>query len=79
MTSTTNGTTTYMHMLLNQRTVPLGKSYSACGNRTDGWCEYDAFMQSLGTANDLADYQYACFGNYSAVPYGNVTDGAPAK
>jgi hypothetical protein len=77
MTSTANGTTT--HMLLNQKTVPLGKSYSACGNRTDGWCEYGAFMQSLGTANDLADFQYAYFGNYSAVHYGNVTDGAPAK
>ena len=28
--------TTYIHLLLNQRTVPLGKSYTACGSRDDG-------------------------------------------
>ena len=45
------GITTYMHMLLNQRTVPLGLSYPACGNRTDGWCDYDTFLESLQPAN----------------------------
>ena len=34
-------------------------------------------MQSLGSANDMADYKLAFSGNYSAVPYGNVMNGAP--
>jgi Histidine phosphatase superfamily (branch 2) len=42
--NSTGSATTYIHMLLNQRTVPLGLSYSACENRTDGWCEYGAYL-----------------------------------
>jgi hypothetical protein len=26
---------------------------------------------------EKADYEFACFGEYEAVPYGGVTDGAP--
>jgi hypothetical protein len=73
------GSTTYMHMLLNQRTVPLGKSYSACGNRSDGWCEFGAFLESLESASELVNYDFACFGNYSAVPYANITNGVPVE
>jgi hypothetical protein len=32
---------------------------SACGSRTDGWGEYGALRQSLGSANDMADYESA--------------------
>ena len=77
--SSETGATTYMHMLLNQRTVPLGLSYEGCGNRSDGWCEFDSFLKSLDDANELADWEFACYGNYSAVPYGNVTNGAPVR
>jgi hypothetical protein len=73
----TGNATTYMHMLLNQRTVPLGASYPACGNRSDGWCEYKSYLSSLAPLNAQADFTYACFGNYSALPYGNITNGAP--
>ena len=69
--------TTYMHMRLDQRTVPLGRSYPGCGNRTDGWCEMGAFLSALGPAIGLANFTYACFGNYSAVPYGTITNGSP--
>jgi hypothetical protein len=77
---TTSGSpTSYIHMLLNQRTVPLGASYPACGNRSDGWCEYNAYLSSLAPLNALANFTYACFGNYSALPYGTITNGAPVE
>ncbi|KAK5174183.1 uncharacterized protein LTR77_001263 [Saxophila tyrrhenica] len=31
--------TKYVHFILNQRKIPLGASYSSCGDRDDGWCE----------------------------------------
>jgi hypothetical protein len=79
-TTTSDGNaTTYMHMLLNQRTVPLGNSYPECGDRTDGWCEFGSFLEALQPANEIANFEFACFGNYSAVPYGNITDGAAVQ
>jgi hypothetical protein len=30
--------TTYVHFILNQRTIPLGMSHAACGQRNDGTC-----------------------------------------
>jgi hypothetical protein len=69
--------TTYTHLVLNQRTIPLGLSYEKCGNRSDGWCEYDAFLSTLQTLNDAANLTYACYGDVKSVPYGNVTNGAP--
>lgn len=73
-----NGTeTTYIHFLLNQRTIPLGASFPACGQRDDGWCELNTFLESQADAADLADYNYACNGNYSAPVYGAITNGAP--
>lgn len=77
----TNGTepTTYVHMLLNQRTVPLGFSYQACGNRSDGWCELNAFVHTLEEQQALVDFDYSCYGNYTLPPWGNVTNGLPPQ
>lgn len=69
--------TKYVHFVLNQRTLPLGASYEACGQRDDGWCEMGAFMEVLGTKFAESDFEYACFGDYPAVPYGTLTDGRP--
>ncbi|KAI6804625.1 hypothetical protein KC361_g141 [Hortaea werneckii] len=69
--------TTYIHFLLNQRTLPLGKSFPACGDRDDGWCELTTFMEVQEQSLAKADYEYACFGEYEAVPYGTIMDGAP--
>ncbi|KAF2103962.1 phosphoglycerate mutase-like protein [Rhizodiscina lignyota] len=71
--------TTYVHFVLNQRTLPLGFSYGECGNRADGWCEIGAFLDATAGLFDEADYEFACFGNYSAVPYGQITNGVPLK
>ncbi|KAK7571332.1 hypothetical protein V3481_018548 [Fusarium oxysporum f. sp. vasinfectum] len=70
--------TKYIHFILNQRTIPLGKSFPECDdNRKDGWCELDTFLKVQEEMADKAKFDYACFGDYPSYPYGKVTDGAP--
>jgi hypothetical protein len=71
------GQTKYVHMLLNQRTIPLGMSYDECGQRDDGWCELETFLELLKKQYPEAEYEYSCFGDYDVVPYGQLTDGVP--
>lgn len=71
------GPTTYVHFLLNQRTIPLHRSYLECEERDDGWCEASIFLDILDGVLDTARYEYSCFAKYTATPYGSVTDGAP--
>jgi len=69
--------TKYIHFVLNQRTLPLGLNFPECGQRDDGWCELETFLKVQEGSFAKADYEYACFGDYEAVPYGGITDGAP--
>lgn len=69
--------TNYVHFLVNQRTLPLGPSFPSCGNRTDGWCELSTFLNIQAGSLAAAQYNYACNGNYPAVPYGSLTNGVP--
>ncbi|TGO34945.1 hypothetical protein BHYA_0176g00280 [Botrytis hyacinthi] len=70
--------TTYVHFILNQRTLPLGLSFPECGaDRLDGWCELDTFLDVQSKSTKDAQYEYACFGDYPAEPYGTVTNGVP--
>lgn len=71
------GVTRYMHFVLNQRTIPLGKSYPQCGDRDDGWCELGTFIEVLETKVEEAQYEYSCFGDWEATPYGSITNGVP--
>lgn len=74
------GETTYIHFILNQRTLPLGVSFPACGeDRIDGWCELKTFLLVQKEQMKLADFDYACFGSYDAVPYGTISNGAPLR
>ena len=63
--------------MLNQRTIPLYKSYPTCGVRDDGWCTLDTFVDVLSQQYAEAQYNFACNGNYPAVPYGTLTNGVP--
>lgn len=67
--------TRYVHFVLNQRTVPLGKSFKECGERDDGWCELETFLRIQKQNIDRAKYEYSCFGDYEPPKYGDVTDG----
>jgi hypothetical protein len=72
--------TTYIHFLLNQRTLPLGFSFPECGaDRLDGWCELDTFLKVQEKSTPLADYDFACSGDYTAVPYGAIWNGASLR
>lgn len=70
--------TKYIHFVLNQRTLPLGKSFPECdAHRKDGWCELDTFIKVQEAMSEKARFDHACFGDYPPVKYGDVTDGAP--
>ncbi|KAH7394471.1 3-phytase A precursor [Pyrenochaeta sp. MPI-SDFR-AT-0127] len=71
--------TSYVHFILNQRTIPLGRSHKECGDRDDGWCEMKTFLKVQQKQIELADYDYACFGEYENPKYGDVTDGRPTR
>lgn len=67
----------YIHFILNQRTIPLGKSFPSCGQRADGWCELQTFLKTQADAMQQSDYNFACNGNYTPPKYGEVSNGAP--
>lgn len=71
------GSTSYIHFILNQRTVPLHTSFPSCPYRDDGWCELNTFIGILNGTLAESEYNYACNGNYPAVPYGTLSNGVP--
>ncbi|KAF2761771.1 phosphoglycerate mutase-like protein [Pseudovirgaria hyperparasitica] len=71
--------TQYIHFILNQRTIPLGRSFAECGERDDGWCELGTFLDVQKDSLERAEFEYSCFGEYDSVPYGNIKDGVPLK
>ncbi|KAL9026294.1 MAG: hypothetical protein Q9196_005020 [Gyalolechia fulgens] len=64
--------TMYIHFIINQtltltnplaqRTLPLAASFPACGDRTDGWCELETFLQVQNSSLAEAEYEYSCNG-----------------
>ena len=71
--------TSYVHFILNQRTVPMGRSLKECGDRDDGWCEMDTFLHVQKTQIEKAQFEWACFGDWDMPEYGGVRDGRPPK
>ncbi|GAB7352363.1 hypothetical protein MBLNU459_g2802t1 [Dothideomycetes sp. NU459] len=69
--------TTYIHFILNQRTIPLYKSFPACGVRDDGWCELQTFIEVQSSSYAQSMYDYACNAKYPVEPYGSITNGVP--
>ncbi|KAK6334071.1 hypothetical protein TWF696_002573 [Orbilia brochopaga] len=59
-------TNKFIRMRLNNGILPLSSIRGgACAGRSDGLCEIQRFLQSQANATALANYQYACFGNYT--------------
>ncbi|KAF2677568.1 phosphoglycerate mutase-like protein [Lentithecium fluviatile CBS 122367] len=73
------GPTKYVRFLLNQRTIPLGKSLEKCGDRDDGWCEMATFLDVQREQIELANFESACFGDWDDINYGDVRDGRPPQ
>lgn len=72
--------TKYVHFVLNQRTIPLGLSFKECdASRADGWCELETFLKVQEEMPKLAQFERACFGNYTEYEYGIITNGAPLE
>ncbi|PSN71649.1 phosphoglycerate mutase-like protein [Corynespora cassiicola Philippines] len=71
--------TRYVHFVLNQRTIPLGRSLDKCGPRDDGWCELGTFLEVQREQAQRADFEYACFGDWKMPAYGEVGDGRPVR
>ncbi|EMC99773.1 hypothetical protein BAUCODRAFT_145151 [Baudoinia panamericana UAMH 10762] len=73
-----NATNKFIRMRLNNGIVPLNTIRTGeCLGRTDGLCSLPNFLKSQYEAEQLANYQFACFANYTIVnPYnGNDYDG----
>jgi hypothetical protein len=72
---------TYIHFILNQRTLPLGVSFPECDEdgkrRRDGWCKLETFLRLMETKTEEARFEDACFGEWDVVPYGEIKDGRP--
>ncbi|KAJ5678246.1 uncharacterized protein N7477_003879 [Penicillium maclennaniae] len=73
------GETQYVHFIQNQRTVPLHASFDACEYREDGWCELSTFLKVQKTMLVKAEYQHACYGNWTYGGWGTVLNGVPAS
>ncbi|KIH86826.1 histidine phosphatase [Sporothrix brasiliensis 5110] len=56
----------FIRLRLNNGILPLHTIRGgACAGRTDGLCALDDFLQSQANATALANYAYACTGNYT--------------
>jgi Histidine phosphatase superfamily (branch 2) len=71
--SPSNATYKFIRMRLNNGIVPLNTIRGgACGTsttgRVDGMCAITDFARSQQNSTALANYDYACFGNYT-IPY----------
>ncbi|KAK8193695.1 histidine phosphatase superfamily [Phyllosticta capitalensis] len=77
--NTTGGPTKYIHFNVNQRTLPLHRSFPECEYRDDGWCELGTWFETQATKLEEAQYEWSCFGDYPATPYGVVWNGVPVS
>lgn len=67
------GETTYLHFMLNQRTLP----HPECEERVDGWCELGTFLEKMEGKTEDARFDKACFGEWEGREYGGFMDGSP--
>lgn len=71
----TTATHKFIRMRLNSGILPLYTIRGGlCAGRSDGMCSMSNFLQSQANAETLANYNYACFGNYSIIAPTNGND-----
>jgi hypothetical protein len=70
-----NAPNKFIRMRLNNGIVPLNTIRTGeCLGRTDGMCALDKFLASQWEAEKLANYQFACFANYTIIDPTNGND-----
>ncbi|KAL1902991.1 hypothetical protein Sste5346_000903 [Sporothrix stenoceras] len=63
---TSNATHKFVRLRLNNGILPLHTIRGGkCAGRTDGFCALEDFVASQANATALANYAYACTGNYT--------------
>lgn len=61
-----NATTKFVRMRLNNGILPLETIRGGkCAGRSDGLCKVENFIGSQEGSVELANYQYACFGEWN--------------
>jgi hypothetical protein len=61
-----NASNKFIRMRLNNGILPLSSIRGgACKGRSDGLCAMDKFFESQEKADERANYQYVCFGNWT--------------
>ncbi|KAJ5116284.1 Histidine phosphatase superfamily clade-2 [Penicillium angulare] len=68
------GTTDYIRFVLNGAPLPL-KGLKDCESAKEGFCPVQKFLRAVPGLKEKAEYQHACFGNYTTGS--QVADGAP--
>jgi len=70
-----NASNKFIRMRLNNGIIPLETIRTGeCLGRTDGLCALDSFLASQWQAEELANYQFACFANYTVTDPTNGAD-----
>ena len=65
----------FIRMRANNGILPLDTIRGGyCGGRTDGLCAIEDFLASQYEAEKLANYQFACFANYTLIDPFNGAD-----
>ena len=73
--SASNAPNKFIRMRLNNGILPLDTIRGGyCAGRTDGLCALDDFLASQYEAEKLANYQFACFANYTVTAPFNGRD-----
>ncbi|KAF2113734.1 histidine phosphatase superfamily [Lophiotrema nucula] len=70
-------TTKQIRFIVNDAVVPLNGSYDGCDYNKDGLCSFDTVVDVLIKRMDEIDYDYDCFGNYTASAGFNYNGRAP--
>lgn len=66
-----------MRVNSNDAVLPISGSYPGCPVNPDGLCAFDTVVSVLEKRIAEIDFNYDCYGNYTASPGNNYNGRAP--
>lgn len=69
--------TKQVRFIVNDAVLPLDKSYAGCPYDSNGLCSFDTVLGALRQRVQEIDFDYDCFGNYTAYPGQDYNGRAP--